>query len=184
MAYGSEIVLGWHGIDAVKDAAARLGIRFRSLHDVGDEVGLLPPDRLVDDLPFEIVLPNKHMATTSHRAAMAGMGWTIKGMTKEPHPTFIVETPFGLREAFPWSIQLQYDVDEMGDDYSTITLGIHLSARYFPCFLDMESEHGTLANTIAFTGETMRRIAVARSAILVDMPAFSDAYILVREIHY
>ena len=112
--------------------------------------------------------------------AIARKGWRIVA----PDGNGVrLETEFGPRTAYPWALYVQFDPEEVGDHPCDATLGVNLSARYFPVFLDMAHEHGTLGSVIDL--DALRAdIEIAREAILAQIPELSEARVIVRDIFY
>jgi type II secretory pathway component PulL len=112
--------------------------------------------------------------------AVAEKGWTIAGRDGD---YYILDTPWGKRQAHPFSMCLQFDPFEIGDRAEDVTYGVGLSSRYFPRFLDMADAHGTLGSAIDFD-ELSDDIALAREKILKHVPELEGAKTVFRDIFY
>ena len=81
-----------------------------------------------------------------------------------------------------FEFELSYDPYEIGDDENTMTFGIHMSGRYFPTFVDWQSEHGTLYNVNL--EDAFEMIKIAKEEIIKEFPQFVTSQIHLKEIWY
>ena len=114
--------------------------------------------------------------------AIAKKGWPVSLRTIGSG-YYIIDSEFGKRESSPWSFDIQFDPHEVGDRPEDATMGINLSSRYFPTFLDMHNMHGTLGSIIDF--EALHKdIEIAKEEIIKLIPEMADAKIVTRDIWY
>ena len=115
---------------------------------------------------------------------MARKGWTaIQSVNKHlSDGYFDVTTEYGTKTAAPWGLALQFDPHEVGEGPEHVTLGVDLSSRYFPTFIDMKNSHGTL-DGIDFD-VMYHDIQIAKEEILKLVPELADAKVIIRDIFY
>jgi hypothetical protein len=97
----------------------------------------------------------------------------------------LAATPLGPRQLIPFRLQLVGDYEtESNDDWTEdFCVGVPLSSRYYPTWLDWEDEHGT-DGTLRINIETLRRIELARAALLRTLPEFADAELVSKTLFY
>ena len=121
----------------------------------------------------------------AHYNACLEMGWKPKGKKKKntmigEYPIF--ETPLGLREFSPFSLEVHYDPGEMGEGPEQAILGVAVSGRYFPTFIDWEDSSGTIWNLVC--DHTQPMWVIAKKHICTALPWMKDAKWVVKEKHY
>ena len=128
---------------------------------------------------IEVALENAYFKTLDE------LGWKWQKQPSKMWPKefdILVNSPWGVRKVYAWTLHLQHDPDEMGDGPEDLSVSINLSARYYPCLTDMKSEHGAMP--IKFNTETNRIIEIAKRHILEALPEMVDAELFIREIFY
>lgn len=179
MPLDKEIHFGFIGSAAIVNAAAALGIR---LYD--EETGtpltattLTAPSGWIelDTKPIDTLIEEAYEAIASR------LGWSLVMKTANNH--YIYNTPKGERETVSFNLHIQFDTNEVGDEDEDITMGLNLSARYYPTVLDGENVHGGLGPTIDIEA-LMPTIAICKEEIIKRLPAFQDAKIIIRDIFY
>jgi hypothetical protein len=96
---------------------------------------------------------------------------------------FTAITPLGKRDFSPFHLQWKFDPYELEDQIKDSIIGISLSGRYVPTFLDWKSTHGTISN-VAINKELLDMVKIARTEIVKVIPEFADAELIIREEHY
>ena len=119
----------------------------------------------------------------AYEAIVTRLGWTIKDFKKDYLSTYILDTPYGLRETHPFGMNIQYDTGEIGDEIEDASFGIRLSARYRPCILDIENPHGGLRPTVPLD-DLQPVIEICKEEIIKRIPVFKNAKIYIRHIFY
>lgn len=195
MAYGYEIHFGYVGIDACNAFLARTGITVvnNEWYGKGDKDTLSfinqdHSDSLDQDSP--IFLDISARVKEAWDTAMAEMGWPFKlenanayGMNTLDYME--AKTVYGYRTCRKFSIDIDYDPDEMGHTLGEdVTIGVQLSGRYFPVFVDMSDSHGTVSLHHMAHPEYQNLINVAVRNIVAKVPELSDAVVFFKEIHY
>lgn len=177
-----EIHFGFVGPEAIFTAIEAMGLPVADYNGTSTTVDALRAETFDD---FEI---DPDGATDIHRtlreayeAIAARLGWTLIAVEND-HYT-IYDTPFGRRKTSPFSLRLQYDEDEIGDEPEDATLGVNLSSRYFPSVLDVKNAHGTIGSVIDFDA-LAPEIAICREEIVKRLPVFAEAKVFFREIFY
>lgn len=92
-------------------------------------------------------------------------------------------TPLGEREFSSFEFLMYYDPHEMGDTPETAVLGVGLSGRYVPTFLDWRGAHGCIEH-VKLDDHTMQMIAKAKEEICKVVPAASTFEVVFVECHY
>lgn len=97
---------------------------------------------------------------------------------------FNVDTPAGRRECSPFRLGMAL-YGEMGYDFPAVPIGVALSGRYFPTFLDYRDESGTLpAPLVVWTPEMAGMIDAAVRHIVSRVPWLGRGKTMVVEMHY
>lgn len=172
MAYGIEVVLGFNYEQlSVFEGATGISMpRGDALRAAWSEQDILEGDR--------VVALNERLAT-AHRRACEKMGFTHK-QTKGRHE--IYGTPLGVREMVPFTLEFFFDPGELGEEVEQSIVGVSISGRYFPTFLDWRSAHGTIWNQPVHP--LPREMQIARDVIMMAIPGFSEASYIIRDVHY
>lgn len=114
-------------------------------------------------------------------AACLEMGW--KFLNQESQNSYLYETPLGQRELIPFCFELFYDRSEFEDTPEQAILGIALSGRYFPTFLDWDDRHGGLYN-YSIGPKLPKEMEIAIKHINKAFPFFEQADWIIKEQHY
>jgi len=178
-----EIHLGFIGPDAIYNTIDTLGLQVLDWAEENPTTTSALRSKPFDLFDFEGQSYDKIHAILreAYQAVAARLGWTFVGTTDNDY--MLYDTPYGRRQTGGFSLCLQYDEDEIGDEPQDVTLGINLSSRYFPTVLDIESAHGVMRSVIEF--ETLQpRIEICREEIVKRLPAFAEAKVFIREIFY
>lgn len=175
-----EIHFGFIGPAAIYDAIDALGVT--AIDYATDQPVTTAELRAARSLDFEIdanaIEPQIQAAWD---AITARLGWTPQGHDKMGYPVY--DTPYGRRTMGRFHLCLQFDEDEIGDAPEDATLGINLSARYFPAILDAKDPHGTLGGAIMYD-ELAPQIEICREEIVRQLPHFEGAKVFIRDIFY
>lgn len=184
MPMGNEIHYAVAGIDNIKALMIRLGVHFIDIDDnVLDTAAISSLSDIYDFLDDAVMQDINRRLEAAYFAAACRAGWTWAGFGKgsyDKHHHF--DTPGGLRRVAPFRIEYQYDPDEAGDDESMASLGVALSGRYVPTFLDIESPHGALYGVDLM--DALEKSKVAIEEIVREVPELADMRLLLREIFY
>lgn len=86
-------------------------------------------------------------------------------------------------EFSPIRLRFHFDPDNLGEMVEDGIIGIAISGRYTPTFLDWRNERGTMWN-ITFDKELLDMVELAKSHIVTVLPQFEKAHIIIRENHY
>ena len=116
--------------------------------------------------------------------AVKEMGWGIATPAKGKARTYFnVNTVAGKDEFSPFSLDKQFG-GEMEFDFPHVPIGVPLSGRYFPVFLDHKSS-GCLSNPLNLEDpELLRMITIARQHITNAVLWLAAAKLMVVLIHY
>jgi hypothetical protein len=119
-------------------------------------------------------------------AAVKELGWPTpvpkRGKGNEGYFTIHVEG--GKRDFTAFSLYRQIG-GEMEFDFPDVPIGVPLSSRYFPTFLDWRDPSGTLPNPLViWTPEMARMIDVATRHIVTAVPWLRAGKVMVLELHY
>lgn len=118
--------------------------------------------------------------------AVADMGWRYIGLAGGRNPSLghhNCETPLGKREFRPWELSLFYDHANLGERPVDGLLGVSISGRYKPVFLDWANPHGTIWNQVIGPNPP-KEMMIARDRIIDHVPCFEYADWIVRENFY
>ena len=96
---------------------------------------------------------------------------------------FKANTPLGKREFSSFDLQWFFDPYELGDTIETSIIGISLSGRYVPTYLDWKDPHGGISN-IAINKTLIDMVEIAKSKIVKVIPEFEKAELIIREEFY
>lgn len=184
MPMGNEIHYAVAGLDNIKALLGKLGLQVVNLDDE-----ILDPATLESMNDFYMLHEDAVLEDINRRleaayfAVAERLGWKYMGFGAYPYnKTHHFETPFGLRRVSQFHLEYQYDPDEAGDDEDMASLGVALSGRYVPTFLDIESPHGAL-----YSVDLMDALEMSKSAIeeiVREVPELADMRLLLREIFY
>lgn len=163
MAYGTEIVLGIRGMDNINKLLKKVK---QPLIDV-DTYYEWQENHTLPDL------------TKAHEECLR----TFFGKVSTASYGIGCVTPSGVRSFSPFSLQLYFDPDEMGDEPENAVLGVGLSGRYFPSYLDWRSEHGCIEHVV-MDEQTMDMIEKAKEEITKAFPPAKDFEVMYVECHY
>lgn len=119
----------------------------------------------------------------AHKKACAEMGFKFIGRWKTNPDYDVYVTPLGDRITAPFRLEKHLDESEMCETEKEAVIGISVSGRYFPTFLDWRDPHGTLYN-IVFDDEMKKDMAIARKHIVEALPIMEKAVWIVKQKHY
>lgn len=187
MADGMEF---WFGFD-YKDATPL----FNHLNISGSPEEIFKSYYETDEYPIDEYMDtdagkqlNKNLRTAWERSTAKlfwpFMGYNVNAKHRKPNDTShpVLDTPWGLRECSVWGLS-EYRDGEYEVEYKDAFIGVNLSARYFPTYLDMSSEHGTLDDCV-IDDEFLKKIAIAKEELIYILPVFSNAKVRLLQIHY
>lgn len=84
-------------------------------------------------------------------------------------------TPLGARTLIPFALETNFDPYEIGGSWpDDLVVGIALTARYKPTFVDWREPHGA-PNVIAAAGRGAELVEAAVTAIAAAVPEFAGA---------
>ncbi len=169
MATGTELYLAIQGMEDVNTVLADLGL----IYDWDD--GRLSPEATLDAIDATLKV--------AHSEALTELGMLVSSL-EDPHFVVVRGLDDVLRQTSVWTLEVDYDPDEMGDKPEHAIVGVSLISRYFPVFLDWNQNHGGSGEMISLTPTTLEWIAVARKHIARVLPFINDAPITVKERHY
>lgn len=181
MPIDKEMHLCVKGIENVFSLANALGITLIDSEDAPIET-YKDWDKNFLDIDINSFNQYKNILKDAWLEAINEKGWSIESVRNNNF--YMLDTEYGKREATPFQLILQYDRWEVGDAPEEVTLGINLSSRYFPCFLDMDDPHGALGSVVDIFN-FVDDINIAKSKIIKHIPQFSDgAKPMLRDIFY
>lgn len=167
MAYGSELVLAFTAdqfkmVEAVLNAVINLDDQEIVYENVNNDI-----DKILK---------------TAHHDACVVAGWTVHEDDElyESDSQVAVDTDVGRREMYPFVLEVFYDPHEIGDLPKHAKVGVAISGRYQPTFLDYQDENGTLMDVPI----DLNLVMIARDAIAAHLPIFKDAKLMIVEKHY
>lgn len=171
MANGNEVVLGFrfHEYGSLNELSS---LDLTTLNERSE-------DEIRDALWTDFNLFNDALKM-AHIEMLKEAGFTILG---ERNGHIVAQTPMGVREFSPIHLYFYFDPYELGEEIEDSIIGIAISGRYVPTFLDWRSEHGTMWN-ITFDNELLDMAEIARAQIVKVLPQFQRAHIIIRETHY
>jgi hypothetical protein len=179
MAYGVEVVLGWPEREFAA-VSALLGVKLPVTEDDWQDVrdhGCDDWMRLQDG--FEVL--DKSIKSAQIKM-LAEEGYQYLGW-EDDSLHLVYDTPWGRRDFQAMRLALYYDWREMGERPQDAVVGVSLSSRYRPMFLDAQDPHGTIYHFIL--DEPMQgRIALARRRLTQHVPAFDTSRLMVVQQHY
>ena len=121
-----------------------------------------------------------------HDAVMAKMDYKFLGyndnnrVQDDKYPVY--DTPWGLRETTPFHFDFVFDPYEMGENAEHMTLGVALSSRYFPTFIDMEDPNGGIGTVDLHMA--LAKAEIAKEELVKEFPALLHTDVFSREKHY
>ena len=179
MAYGTELWLGWGGgPERWGNIAKELQLEFEEpLEELGPNSYLD-----IETWPEDSAAALKE----AHRLSLEAAGFTR--LSKPSVARRVVDypcyrTPVGEREFSPFAIDVLCDPGELGMELKDAVLGVALSGRYFPTYLDWRDAHGTL-DFCELNEATMKMIGYARLHIEHVLPVFKSANLVIVTQHY
>lgn len=174
MAYGNEVVLGFVGALKIRELLAQLG--FEDPEPLAEDMDKWLSE-CCDDI--NMFLAQQDMQD-SHRRTLELAGFAfVKALD---HDSAQYATPAGPRRFTQFQVELFWDQD-MEPLPEQAVLGVSLSSRYVPTFLDWRDEHGTLY-PIVFDDEMNTLIFLATEELTRVLPWMTDAKVIVLERHY
>lgn len=193
MAYGNEIQFGVIGQSNVFDLVRRLNLEVKTYDDEKliapadyDTLNVIDNEVWIETDGIDDVL--RDSLRQAHDRAMDDAGYIFKGYDKsdksysrKDYP--IYETPWGLRQVSPFRLNYIFDKHEMGESPDDMSIGIALSSRYYPTFLDLKDAHGGIYNIDL--REALKASKNAISIICEEIPEFAiDTTVFLKEKHY
>jgi hypothetical protein len=182
MAYGSELYLGYVGIQALHNTMNSMGIALKIDDDIdfADEAQIdAINERLkqahrdaLTEIGLKIIDPSRINRSDGRKVDTGGRYIFVQGLDGK------------IREMVQWSLEIDYDPYEMGQTMDDVLVGVSLVSRYFPVFLDWKEDNGGSGDTISLTPDVLATIEVARKHIAKVLPFIADAPIVFREMHY
>lgn len=115
----------------------------------------------------------------AHILAIDRAGFTLDEKTRE-EGNLIASTPCGRREFKPFSLEMVYEPVELGHLPGDAMLGVAISGRYFPVFLDYKEPYGGGA----YIDCSDPLIQLAKDQITLKLPIFSSSRLLVVGVVY
>lgn len=203
MADGIEVVLGWKVKDFA-EAAKAFGIELPVYKDrqllvpeewrrtpfeneepppEGEEEYVPCPDdedygERLDDFITEQTNKVASKVAEAHRELLTASGFEHLGFVDGDEHYPVYKTPWGQRRFSTFTAEMFYDPTNMGHKPRDAVFGVALSSRYFPAFLDAESEHGTL-DAVILDEDMLSRITLAKSILSKYFPGFSTTTTMV-----
>jgi hypothetical protein len=184
MPMGNEIHYAVTGLDNIKALMLKLGVQFLDDYEKPiNTADITSLDGIYDMHSNDALIDINARLEAAYFAAASNLGWSYEGFGSYPyHNTHHYKTPFGLRRVSPFVLAFIYDPDEAGDDESMASLGVALSGRYTPTFLDIESAHGCLYNVDL--QDALEKSKLAIDEIVKLIPELTGMKLILREIHY
>lgn len=192
MPYDRECHLGYPNAKLAFDFAKRVGF---PIVDTDNNNEIVDLDKFLKSAPTvhrpEFSYPEefKQRLHIAWRKSIDDMGWALGTIIdKDGKPAKSryngVISPWGNREAAYWVMHADYDPHEMGHTPEDWAIGVNLSSRYFPTFMDMKDAHGTLSYTILLNDEFFNYIKVAKENLVAVIPEMHDAQPYLRDKWY
>ena len=185
MAEGNEIWLAYRYAD-YHEKAPPDAPRLREWNGSLDQEHLEHVTEVNDDwidLFDEWARKHKGLLRRAFDAACAEMGWKIVSVTKSGDIELEI-APGKQWEFAPFDFDREWDT-EAGFELPDLTIGVALSSRYFPRFLDYDDPHGALPNPLNLDDKELgRMVGIAKKHIIAEEPWLADASIMVLMIHY
>jgi hypothetical protein len=171
MAYGAELVLGFKFQDFAKIAHLTSvdlqNYNFEDEYDTKEQVSN-------DFMQYFDALKIAHLE------ALKTAGFPV---VSEPGSLLKAITEMGEREFVSFRLKWYFDPYEMDDSVEDGIVGIALTGRYRPTFLDWKNKHGTISG-LSINQELLEMVEIARTEIVKVIPVFADAELIIKENHY
>jgi len=173
MAYGNEVILGF----SLNQYCKLIGKKIPSINEFEN-------DQYINDTSvLEKLLPQVSISNLLQAQENALIKAGICKGGKWGDRYFNAKTPKGIREFAPLSLEIIGDTDEIGDEYpDDFVVGISISGRYFPTYLDWKDEHGTI-ETIGIN-DIGKLVSIIKDEIVKVIPMFKDSQLFIKMRHY
>jgi hypothetical protein len=173
MAYGNELVFGftYPKFKSFFGEFRKKKIDFNDLQDYD-----LAEEEIIEPIRKKL----KPLLLEAWKKAAKDMEWEF---IKEKNDYFIYKTPLGDREFSPFKLQFFFDPHEMGEEIEDSIIGVSISGRYFPKFVDWRDPNGTITN-VPIGPNPPKEITVACNRIIEAVPCFKNADVIVTMRHY
>lgn len=174
MAYGSEVILGWRLEEffKIQGLSVEEGEDGDERELIGEKIQMLYPRDTLMQAQIDALKESGICIGSAQRVSSSG------GIRY-----FKCQTPRGEREFSGWSVEIQGDDDEMGYEYpKDFLVGISISARYYPSYLDWEDEHGTLS--VVCLDDIKSLVDIAKKHLAKIDPNFINSHIFIMDFHY
>lgn len=178
MANGIEVVLGWP-FKEYAQAADLLRIKLPASDEEWDEVCDLGTEDWLHD-HGKVDALNKAVLKAQREMLDHSAGFTYVG---ESDHGIIYKTPWGDRDFRLMSFQLYYDWNEMGDKPENTVVGVSISSRYRPVFLDADDPSGAIYHFI-LDRDMQAKVDLARACLVKHAPGFVTSNLIVVQQHY
>lgn len=170
MATGNEVVLGFHSsrrkeildILAEKYNVAYIERTYNAAYTSGSFIDLDDTAKI-----------NK-LLKLAWQDALRSANMVLQSDISKQHARVL--TPAGIRDMIPFCLELLHD----DGDHENAILGVAVSGRYFPTFIDYQDKHGTLINVPL----NLDLMAIAKESIITHIPEFKSAEWFVVQIFY
>lgn len=161
MAFGSELILGFHNLPKI----------FEFVNAV---TGFSYNEENVDVFKIDEALTSfrEKELREAFMKANADIGYKYLGLQAgeyyKDYPIF--ETPWGQRLTDPWILYFTYNEDCIP------YVGVNLSSRYLPTIFDIQDPHGTFSEyPLVFNEITMKNIDICKKHIFEVIPEMTTA---------
>lgn len=166
MAYGVELVIGFN--HEKWNLVRKMKVKIPDL-ELSDDRNLTIPKELYESI------------SNAQRLAFEDMGFEF--LRNSNGGWMIYTTPLGQREFTPWNLELYYDPHELGEKPEDAVIGVAISGRYFPTFLDWKNPNGTIDNQVVGP-EPPKEIQIAHKRLIEAHSCFEKADWLIKMNHY
>lgn len=142
MPFDNEIILGW----PLKEFCKRFGFKMPTPNERGDE------DRweAFEESVTNLISRDKLLSAQTNALVKSNIAKNLRKSTKYPwnEGAYIEgDTSKGTRTFAPLGIEIIGDENEIGDEYPRdFLVGIAISGRYIPTYLDWRDPNGTINN--------------------------------------
>jgi hypothetical protein len=137
----------------------------------------------VHEIVEKLLTPHQAVLLKAWEISCEEMGWKLLEKAKKKKSFLPYMTPAGEREFSPWQLEFGYDPYNMEETPDQAIIGVAVSGRYFPTFLDWKDAHGGIWNFV-FGPKPVQELEIARRNIIKAIPVFEAADWIIREKHY
>ena len=178
MAFGNEVILGW----SVEEFCKVFGLKMPKNSDFEDGSDYQKFEEAVSNLIDESKLEQAHKAALIKSKIVTN----LKKPTQYPYDDgrhTEGTTKKGQRIFAHLSLEITGDEGELGDIYpDTFVVGISISSRYVPTYLDWQDENGTI-DTICIDDQS-KLIKIIKDELEKIEPKFKTAKLFVKLCFY